>query len=62
LQSLLPYLSKKKPELRARFDSSRFRKETDELLRGRTIYPYCPGRMVPKLSWLGSLKEDLGFI
>jgi hypothetical protein len=50
LQSLVPYRRRKNPRLIARLESSRFKKATEDDLRGSEISPYCPGRMVPRLS------------
>jgi hypothetical protein len=46
----------------ALFDSARLRKVTTGDLSGNTTYPYCPGSMVPKLSWLGNFNKDFEFI
>lgn len=62
LQSLVPSFSRKKPELIAFLESSRFKKATAADFRGRAIYPYCPGSTAPKLSRLGNFNNDLLFI
>jgi hypothetical protein len=50
LQSLLFSRSRKKPAEIARFDNYSVRKATVGLLSGKTISPYWPGRIVPRLS------------
>ena len=61
-QSFVPSLSKKYPALMDFFDSSKVRKDATEFWKGSTIYPYCPGKIVPKFNWFGNFNNDLVFI
>lgn len=63
LQSFVPSLNRKNPESTARGDSLRLMNATLRvLLKGSDIYPYWPGRMVPRLSCVGSFISDLLFM
>lgn len=62
LQSLVPYLSKKKPELTALLDKAMLMNATPGDLRGSMVSPYCPGKIAPRLSWFGNFNIDFEFI